>query len=118
MKNFFKSKTIRITVGNKKLRIKDCKGLSSLRGLMFDRMNNIDGALVYANNIWMPFVKRKLDLLFLDRKFRVIQIQEAVPLTLNPKTWRVYSDFRANYCLEIRSGLVDKAKGRYLKLTS
>jgi uncharacterized membrane protein (UPF0127 family) len=81
-------------------------------------MDKIDGALVYANNIWMPFVRRKLDLLFLDKKFRVIDIQEAVPLTLNPKTWMVYKNYRAKYCLEIKSKPANmRLKGRYLKLS-
>lgn len=115
---FFKPKIIKIRIGRKILRIKDCKGLSSLWGLMFDNMDKIDGALVYANNIWMPFVKKRLDLLFLDKKFRVIDIQVAVPLTLNPKTWMVYANYRAKYCLEIKSKPENrKLKKRYLKLS-
>jgi hypothetical protein len=113
----FKPKIIKIRVGRKILRIKDCKGLSSMWGLMFDNMDKIDGALVYANNIWMPFVSKSLDLLFLDKKSRVIDIQEAVPLTLNPKTWKVYENYRAKYCLEIKPKPGNrKLKSRYLKL--
>ena len=47
-----------IKIGKKKLRIKDCKGLSSVKGLMFDEMKGLDGALIYGNSIWMPFVKQ------------------------------------------------------------
>jgi uncharacterized membrane protein (UPF0127 family) len=106
LKEFFKPRIIRVRIKNKTLKIKDCKGLSSLWGLMFDRMDNIDGALVYANNIWMPFVRKKLDLLFLDKKFRVIDIKKAVPLTINPKTWKAYVNWKASYCLEIKSGII------------
>jgi uncharacterized membrane protein (UPF0127 family) len=94
-----------VKIGNKVLKIKDCKGLASLSGLAFDDMKNHDGALIYANSIWMPFVRHKLDLLFLDRDFRIVDIQKAVPLTINPKTWKSYRCKKAKYCLEIKSGL-------------
>jgi len=107
-KELFKPGIIRVRIRNKAFRIKDCKGLASLWGLMFDKMKNIDGALIYANNIWMPFVKNDLDLLFLDKKFTVIDIKKAVPLTFNPKTWKAYVNWKARYCLEVKSGSVDK----------
>ena len=100
-----------IKIGRKKLRIKDCKGISSVKGLMFDRMKGLDGALIYANNIWMPFVKHKLDLLFLDKNYRVLSIQKALPITKNPNTWKIYENKKAKYCLEIKSGLVKTRKG-------
>ena len=71
-----------ILINKKKLRIKDCKGLSSIRGLMFNNMNKIDGALIYANRIWMPFVKHNLDLFFLDENFKLIEKQFAVPIPM------------------------------------
>ena len=95
-------------VGDRILKINDCRGIFSLSGLMFDNMNDIDGALIYANNVWMPFVKRKLDLLFLDGNLRVIEIQKAVPITFNPNTWRIYANNNAKYCLEIKTGLIKK----------
>ena len=95
-----------VRVGNKKIRIKDCSGLKSVSGLILDDMKKHSGALIYSNNIWMPFVKHELDLLFLDGEFRIIDIQKALPLTLNPKTWRVYKNNKAKYCLEIKTGLV------------
>ncbi|MBI2076103.1 MAG: DUF192 domain-containing protein [Candidatus Aenigmarchaeota archaeon] len=94
---------IKTRIGNKILRIKDCRGFNSIRGLMFDSIKDYGGALIYANSVWMPFVKHKLTLLFLDRGFRIIEIQPAVPMTLNPKTWKVYSCSRAKYCLEIKT---------------
>lgn len=105
-----------INIGSKKLRIKDCEGLSSMKGLMFDRMKNIDGALIYGNSIWMPFVRHELDLLFLDKNYKVIDIQKAVPLSPDMITWRVYKSRRAKYCLEIRSGLVKVRKGMKINL--
>lgn len=98
-------------IGNKILRIKDCHNIHSLYGLMFDKMNGIDGAFIYANNVWLPFVKEKLDLFFIDKKLRIIDVQKAVPLTFNPKSWKVHMNRKANYCLEIRSGLI---KGNHI----
>ena len=100
-----------IVIGGKKLKIKNCKGFSSFLGLSFDEMKNHDGAIIYANNIWMPFVKHDLDLFFLDKTFRVIDIQKAVPITLNPKTWKIHKNKNARYCLEIKAGLVSAIKG-------
>ena len=101
---------VKVKIGKSTLRIKDCNGISSIRGLMFDSLQNYDGALIYANAIWMPFVKYGLDLVFLDKDFRVTDIQTAVPLTLHPKTWRIYSNDDAKYCLEIKAGKVRNLK--------
>ncbi|MFA4820322.1 MAG: hypothetical protein WC613_05200 [Candidatus Aenigmatarchaeota archaeon] len=95
-------KTITIKVNGKKYRVKDCKGLSSVRGLMFDSLKDKDGALIHSNKIWTPFCL-PLNLFFLDEKFRVISKQKSVPLTMNPKTWRTYSNEKAKYCLEIKA---------------
>lgn len=93
---------IKFKIGNRVFRIKDCKGLSSIRGLMFDDMTDKDGALIYANSIWMPFVKHKLILFFMDENFKILKKETAVPITLNPKTWKIYKCDKAKYCLEIR----------------
>jgi len=99
-----------LRIGGRTLSIKDCPGFASARGLMFDSLKDKDGALIYANNIWMPFC-RPLDLYFLDAKFRVLQKQKADPITLNRKTWRIYEDKKASYCLEIRQGMTNIRKG-------
>jgi uncharacterized membrane protein (UPF0127 family) len=107
-RKFFRPRIVKMKVGDRTLRINDCRGIFSLSGLMFDNMNDIDGALIYANNVWMPFVRRKLDLLFLDGNLRVIEIQKAVPIAFNPNTWRIYANKNAKYCLEIKTGLIRK----------
>ena len=91
-----------------KLRIKDCRGLKSFRGLMFSRK---DGALLgkpfYHSsgiNIWTPFVP-KLDLFFLSSDYKIIKKRCAAPLSLNPTTWKIYGCTEAFYCLEVKSGL-------------
>ncbi|GEM_PF-2926184 len=101
---------LKIKKGNRVLRIKDCRGLSSVRGLMFDKLEDKEGALIHANSIWTPFCK-PLDLYFLDEKFIVIEKQSAPPLTLNPKTWKAYLNRKARYCLEVKSGISGIKKG-------
>lgn len=100
------------------IKIKDCTGLKSIYGLMFHDMKNIDGALIYANSIWMPFVKFNLDLYFLDSEFRIIDIQHAVTLTLSPKTWKVYECKKAKHCLEVKEGLIKKKIGDVIDINS
>ena len=94
---------INFKLNSRTFRVKDCKGMSSLRGLMFDSLEDKDGALIYANSIWMPFVKHSLDLFFMDKNFKVVGKQKAVPITLNPKTWKIYKNKKAKYCLEIKA---------------
>ena len=104
----------KITIGKKSLRIKDCRGLSSLRGLMFDKLDGKDGALIRGNSVWTPFCV-PLDLYFLDPDFLVLEKKAAMPLTLNPKTWKTYSNRKAKYCLELRQGIVGIRKGQKIK---
>ncbi len=105
-----------IRAGRRALRIKDCKGLSSVKGLMFDSLKDVDGALIYANSIWMPFVKQELDLFFLDRNFKVVSSERAVPVTLNPATWKIYRNEGAKYCLEVKKGVLRARKGMRIKM--
>jgi len=93
------------------IKVKNCKGFASLFGLAFDEMKSHGGALIYSNSVWMPFVKHDLDLLFLDNNFRIVNIQKAVPITLNPKTWKSYKCKKAKYCLELKAGLISARKG-------
>lgn len=89
---------MRIKAGNKTLRVKDCTSLlSAMRGLMFSRES---AALVRGNGIWMPFVAKPLHLYFLGKTLKVISVDYAIPLTLDVKTWKVYSCQGASYCLE------------------
>ncbi|OYT57843.1 MAG: hypothetical protein DRO96_02080 [Candidatus Aenigmatarchaeota archaeon] len=108
-------KLIYIRIDRTTLRIKDCRGFASIKGLMFDSMKDFDGALIYGNAVWMPFVKHDLDLFFLDKNMNVLSTAHAKPATFNPATWRIYQDKRAKYCLEIRSGLITWKELRKIK---
>jgi len=102
---------MKIKINKKVFEIKDCKGFRSIRGLMFDPLKKRDGALIYANNIWMPFVKHDLDLFFLDKSFRIIEKQRAVPMRWKRKTWKIYKNTKAKYTLELRAGIATPRNG-------
>lgn len=108
-------KLIKVKIGKKNFIVKDCRGVASLRGLMFDSMEDHDGALIEGGSIWMPFVGRKLNLIFLSKDLKVLGQKTAVPLTWHPRTWRVYSSAGAKYCLELKCVNV-KAKGQRVVL--
>ena len=112
-----KCKMLKVKVKNKTFRIKNCRGVKSIRGLMFDSMEDKHGALIYANSIWMPFVKHDLDLLFLDKKLKPVSKKRAVPITFHPRTWKFYKHENAKYCLELKAGLV-KGKINRVKIIS
>ncbi len=89
-------------LGKRTVRIIDCRGLSSIRGLMFDNMKGYDGALIYGNFIWMPFVRHSLVLYFLDENRKIVDKQLAKPMTLHPRTWKIYSNKKARFCVEVK----------------
>jgi len=95
---------LKIKVNSRTFVVKDYR-FSSVKGLMFDSMKGKDGALIHANSIWMPFVKRDLFLVFLDKGMRVTSTTRAVPISIHPKTWKVYKDKKAKYCLELKQEL-------------
>jgi len=96
------ARIIRMEIENKAVKLKDCRGLLSIRGLMFDDVKEYDGALIHGNSVWMPFVRHKLILFFLDENMKVLEKKPAEPMTLDPKTWRIYGNKKAKYCVEIK----------------
>ena len=109
-------KIIKVEIGKRVFKIKNCKSISSVRGLMFDDLKDKDGALIYANSIWMPFVKRKLNLAFLDKNMKVLGQTIAEPVSFNFKTWKIYKNKNARYCLELKDTKVKIAKGTRIKV--
>jgi uncharacterized membrane protein (UPF0127 family) len=97
---------IKVKIGKKILKIKDCKRFSAIRGLMFENLEDKDGALMYmnflCNSLCMTFVKDKLNLVFLDDKMRVLDAKIAEPMRTSYKTWKTYSCDNAKYCLELK----------------
>ena len=66
---------------------------------------------------WMLGMSYGLKIIFIDGKKRVIEVQEAMPLSLNPKTWKIYVPKKpCKYVLEIPADSKYKfGKGNRLK---
>lgn len=60
--------------------------------------------------IWMIFMKFPIDIIFIDANNKVSTIaKNARPMTLNPKTWRIYlPNKKCKYVLETESGFAYK----------
>jgi uncharacterized membrane protein (UPF0127 family) len=58
--------------------------------------------------IWMLFMRFPIDLIFLDSEKTVVTIYENIePLSLDPRTWKIYRPKkRAKYALEVEAGWV------------
>lgn len=113
-----------VQIGEKTFNIKDCKGLSSIKGLMFDNMNNKDGALIYSNKIWMPFVKHDLILIFVESDFkRIVYLLDEKEFIISSiqlakkNQLKVYKDEDADYCIEINAKhKIEAEKGMYITI--
>lgn len=89
---------------------------SNCLGLMFRKQTN--GLMmkftfnsVERRGIWMPFMRFPIDIVYIDSKKRVADVVEhAAPMTLNPRTWKVFYPKRpAKYILELPAGAVKRA---------
>ena len=78
------------------------KGLSGRKsigcgGLLF--VFNREG----RHSIWMPNMKFPIDIVYIDKSKRIVDIKhEAKPISVNPRTWRIFiPSGKAKYILEI-----------------
>lgn len=85
-----------------------------MRGLMGRTLEESEGMLFVFpcpgyHSIWMMGMKQEIDICFVDEKKRVINVFcAAPPLTLDPRSWRLFFPKRpAKYVLELspRSGI-------------
>ncbi len=52
--------------------------------------------------MWMFMTISKINMAFLDKDFRVVDFQQASPMTLDPRTWRLYFPKKpCRYVLEL-----------------
>jgi hypothetical protein len=109
-----------LEINKKKLKIKACRSfLSKIIGLMFSRMNDIDGALLYFDKkdfygIHMFFVFHPLDIFWLNEKKEVVDFQRAMPFAFKV----YYPKKAAKYILELRSKSVDIKIGEKINFNS
>lgn len=79
---------------------------SKIKGLMFKSLEEKSGLLMCfeeedERNIWMPFMKQPLCVVFLDENKTIVGKKKTIPLTLNPNTWKLYSsNVKCKYILE------------------
>ena len=96
-----------ITICSKKncIKVEYMKSILELtKGLMFKEKGNALLEFPYKSraSIWMLFMKYPLWLYFLDENGKIIEKKYAVPLSINPKTWRIYKpNKKVKYVLEI-----------------
>jgi hypothetical protein len=85
-----------------------------MKGLMFRKT----GKMLFISQkeasyqIWMLFMRFPIDIIFIDKENRIIDIIEhAVPLSWRPQTWTIYTpQKKCLYVLEAESGVVRKKK--------
>jgi uncharacterized membrane protein (UPF0127 family) len=55
------------------------------------------------HSIWMPNMKFPIDIIYINKSKKIVDIKhEAKPITVNPKTWRIFRPKnKAKYILEI-----------------
>jgi len=72
-------------------------------GLSFSKKKNMFFPLPYEAkwSLWMFLVRYPIKMIFIDKRKKVIDIKEAKPLSLNPKTWKAYKPKKpCKYILE------------------
>jgi len=72
-------------------------------GLSLSKKKNMFFPLPYEArwSLWMFLVKYRLKMVFIDKDNVVIDVKEAEPLSLNPKTWKTYFPIKpCKYVLE------------------
>ena len=88
--------------------------ISKIRGLMFKKKGRLLLKFYFQDyhKIWMLFMKFSIDLIFIDKNKKIVDIiEDAEPITFNPKTWKIYGpNKKCKYILEIESGLVKRKK--------
>ena len=80
------------------------------KGLSFSKPKNILFKFPFAMKwqFWMFGVSYKIWIAFLDDNKRVVEVLQAIPLTLNPKTWKVYQPKKpCKYILEMPEKLAN-----------
>ena len=92
--------------------------VSKTLGLMFRKSLPRNGAMLFIfdnagkHGIWMPCMRFRIDVVFLDSRKRVVGLHERVrPISFRKRTWKVYyPDKPARYVIELPQGTV-KRKG-------
>ncbi len=86
--------------------------LSKSKGLMFKKKGRLllKFWMQDYHKIWMLFMKFPIDLVFIDKNKKIVDIIEnAKPMSFDPKTWKLYyPKKKCKYILEVEAGLSKK----------
>jgi len=84
--------------------------ISQTKGLSFSKEKNIlfTFPVNYYWSFWMFGVPYNINIVFIDESKKVFQIEKAVPITLNPRSWRTYKPKKScKFVLETTHDIVD-----------
>ncbi len=84
---------MKVWIGKKKIEVEVADNfLKRLIGLSFSKKKNMLFIMPYDSkwSFWMFLVRYPIKIIFIDSKKRVVDVKLAVPITLNPKTWKIY----------------------------
>ncbi|MCD6226213.1 MAG: DUF192 domain-containing protein [Candidatus Aenigmarchaeota archaeon] len=88
--------------------------ISKIKGLIFKKKGRLLLKFWFQDyhKIWMLFMKFPIDLVFIDKNKKIVDIIENIkPITFDIKTWKIYSPKKkCKYILEVESGLVKSKK--------
>lgn len=83
---------------------------NKMRGMMFRRWEDVGNGMLFPfpfESRWgveMPFCE-SMDVVFVSKEMRVVDIQRARPMTLDPRTWKIYRPRKkCKYVLELPAG--------------
>lgn len=99
-------KKIKIKINSTEIKALHLKNFCELMtGLMFRKEG--DALLEFKKEgkygIWMVFMRFPVDLVFLDKNKKIVDlIKNVPPLSFNPKTWKIYyPEKKCKYVLEL-----------------
>jgi len=72
-------------------------------GLSFSKKKNMLFSMPYEHKwtFWMFLVRYPIKIIFINKNKIVVDIKKAQPITLNPKTWKIYKPKKpCKYILE------------------
>jgi len=94
------------------------------KGLMFAEPKEISGILldfrrIGKHELWTLFMKRNIDIYYLNENFEVVEKYESYPpISINPRTWQVLSPRKsARYVLELWAGTFELSIGEKVKIS-
>jgi uncharacterized membrane protein (UPF0127 family) len=94
--------------------------LDSAKGLSFSKKENLLIELPSERRceIWMFGMRYALQLIYIDKNCRVVDVKFAEPMTLDPRTWKLYVPRKkCKYVLELPVS-IDVKVGSKLAITN